>query len=174
MTLTLTAEQRTDLIDKLVADAAYGHPASVEIDDWTIRCKVEPEECSVHDFWCDEAYGPISEYAYDYHRDSAQERPSNMDGSAVKLQVERGMWMWWQAPPDFKIHTEEWRKLRDHVNDLLSFGFMSVGVELCHGEDAYHRPIVVDCAWLGGVDSTDDNYLASIISDLLHELTQLN
>lgn len=181
MTLTITAEERAEIVDKLVADASYGHPASYQFDgqndgdrgDWLIRCKVEPDDIPVQDLWCDDAYGPISEHCYDYCHDGNTPRPDTMDGSAVKIQVDRGYWTWWQAPPGFPIHSEEWRKLRSSVRDLLEFGFQQVGVELCHGSDAYGRPIVVDCAWLGGVDTTEQEYLASLIHDLLLDLPML-
>jgi hypothetical protein len=57
------------------------------------------------------------------------------------------------------------------VRDLLEYGFSIVTVERCEGTDAYGRPIVRDVASLAGIEPySDDDDLASIVSELLDEL----
>ena len=72
----------------------------------------------------------------------------------------------WQPPSDIKRGTPEFHDLAILVRDLVEYGFYLVYVELLHGVDAYHRPIVIDMDVVGGVDSVSN----SNVSDLVREL----
>lgn len=137
-------------------------------DGRTLRLRIEPDtDSSVNDYDC---YGKTSQYAYDYVRDSHAPRPDGFDGNAEKIEVDRGYWVWWQPPKDIPRSSEHFPKFRQNVIDLLQMGFMSVGLEVLDGTDAYNQSIVVETQWLGGVDTTENGYLAEILSDLAAEL----
>jgi hypothetical protein len=142
-----------------------------EHEGHTYRVRIEPETGTVQDFWSDDCYGKISEYAYDYGREHKTPRPATMDGRAVKIQVDRGYWMWWQAPDDIVPNTPEWIEQRTFVRTLLEFGFWAMVVERLEGTDAYGRSIVTAFASLGGIDSIDsEEYLNEMVAELLAEI----
>jgi hypothetical protein len=79
---------------------------------------------------------------------------------------------WWEPPSgDYALATEaDVDKFASHVRDLVEYGFYGVVLELCDQLDVYGHPIVVDVASLWGIDSLEDGYLASVVSDLASEL----
>lgn len=139
-------------------------------DGRTIRVKVETDPDAQVNDW--EVYGTTEKYSHRYtDGEGNSPRPSEFDGNAEKIECGQGLWIWWQPPKDGpKRGTEEFRKFRSHVQDLLTWGFHIVTVELCEGEDAYGRPIVQEVASLGGVDSIDGKYVGEIVTELVAEV----
>ena len=164
----------TNLLETLDHDGA-----TAELEDGrTVRLSIEPDyDASVRDYEC---YGEVSPHAYDYHRDSRVERPASFDGNAEKVEVDRGLWVWWQPPRGEMAWTNEdgtpvrrgtplFDKLRGNVIDLLRHGFTGVVITVteqceCCGQDK------ADTASLWGIDSLNDGYLAEVVSDLLAEV----
>ena len=173
MTMTeLERSVRADLLESLAEDGD-----TVELENGrALRLRVQSDECDVMDLWSDDCYGRIAFVSgrtnvYGY----PQDRPEGFDGNAEKLSYGRGDDAWWQPPADIKRGTEQFQTCRRVVRDLLEFGFYSVGLELLDGTDAYGRPIVVNAAWLGGLEPM--NYRAwqdclqnDVLPDLLSEV----
>lgn len=141
-------------------------------DGRTVRLRIEPDQdTDIQDY---EAYGSVAWVRPHPYRVGHDQRPEGFDGNAEKLWTcENGSECFWWQPPTDLVHgrgTPEFASLRQLVRELVTWGFKSVGVEVLDGTDAYDRPIVVDAAWIGGVDSVDDGYLAELVSDLLGEL----
>jgi len=163
-----------------ILDALDKDGASYDLGDGrTVRLSIEPDhDASVRDYEC---YGEVSEHAYRYtDREGRTERPDGFDGNAEKIEVDRGLWVWWQPPrgemawtePDgtpARRGSETFRKCRESVIDLLRCGFTGVVLTVtdecdCCGQD------VTETASLWGIDSLDDGYLADVVGDLLSEL----
>lgn len=138
-------------------------------DGRTLRFRVEPDQDStIRD---DEFYGAFSEYAFDYSDESGRQRPAGMNGNAEKLRCDRGSFVWWQPPADVPRGSEAFATFRANVSEILEFGYQTIGVEVLAGTDAYGRPIVVDAAWLGGVEPWSYGRLdQQYVSDLCAEL----
>ncbi len=117
-------------------------------------------------------YGRIGWSKSNYYT-GRSERPDDFDGSAEKLSIYNDV-CWWQPPKDVarmrQTNPEAFRSFRDLVRDLASFGSHYVKLEVLQGEDAYHRPIVVNVAGLGGVDSIESQYVREVVSELASEL----
>ena len=140
---------------------------TVDLDDGrTLRLRVEfDQDTTINDFDC---YGKTERYCHDYWREGRTLRPDDFTGNAEKIQVDRGLWIWWEPPADGpKRGTPEFRQFRGTVTDLVSYGFVLVGLELCEGTDAYNRPVVVDVTWLGGVERSG---VTDTLPDLMSEL----
>jgi hypothetical protein len=95
-------------------------------------------------------------------------RPAGFNGRARIIEVDYPDRLWWQ--PCDGLTDEQIRAETPRIRDLVRYGFKGVILELCAGVDAYGRPIVVDAASLWGIDSLDDGYLATVLSDLVGEL----
>lgn len=94
-------------------------------------------------------------------------RPDIFDGNAEKIRHDA----WWQPPTDGpRRGTPEFDQFRALVRDLIEYGMHGVTLEVLQGEDAYYRPIVVEVASLGGIDSLENNYLAEVVKELADEL----
>ena len=147
----------------------------VNLDDGrSVRLRIEPDQdTSVRDYEC---YGEFSEYAYDYRHDHHEPRPDGFDGDAEKIQVDRGLWMWWQPPRgdyalDYKRGTPEFATFRSFVIDLASYGFIGLIIEVWHscGECSTRHEETTASIW--GVEwGTDDAYRRTLISELLAEV----
>ena len=139
---------------------------TVELEDGRIaRLLVTHDEINPFDEY--ECYGQVASVAR-WHQD--QQRPSGFNGNAEKLTIFNDV-IWWQPPADAPQRgTDDFAKLRSLVIDLASFGMKSVALEILDGTDAYRRPIVVDVASLGGIDSLEDGYLAEVVSQLAAEV----
>lgn len=139
-------------------------------DGRKLRLRIEPDpHATINDFDC---YGKCST-VHDYIRDGKQPRPDGFDGNAEKIQVDRGLWVWWQPSSDGpKRGTPEFDKDRRQIRDLLELGFCVVGVELLDvSADHYGRGVVRDAAYLGAVEPyPDKDYLLSVVTDLVTEL----
>jgi len=165
------------MINSEVLEALADDGDTAELDDGrTLRLRIESDPSDVRDLWSDDCYGavawvedrPRNDYGY------PPDRPEGFDGNAEKLGIGRGYdRFWWQPPADVARGTEQFRALRTLVSDLLEFGFSNVGLEVLEGENAYHEAIVVNAAWLGGVEPWsygEREVLDDILSQLLPEL----
>jgi len=157
------------------------HGDTYEMEDGrTLRLVIEPDtDTHVNDYEC---YGETSKYAYRYtDREGRAERPAHFDGNAEKIEVDRGLWVWWQPPrgemawtePDgtpARRGSETFDKCRSEVIDLLRAGFYSVGIEVAHDCPTCTHTHQADSAYIGGVDSVANGYLADLLPDLLSEV----
>lgn len=138
-------------------------------DGRLLRLRVEPDpDFSINDY---DADGKI---AWGTRDDYGEHRPAGFDGSAEKLNIyDHGVSLWWQPYEGLtaKHGSYEWEQERRRIQDLATYGFVGLVLELCQGKDAYARPIVVRTASLWGIESTaDDDYRRELINDLASEL----
>ena len=157
------------------------HPAIAELtgdgdtfeleDGRTLRLKVEPDDdSSIMDeqgegVWC----GRLAWVNRDRWTGHDAPRPDGFDGRARKLQRNSGDPIWWQPPED--LDADNIVAMSKTLLDLLEYGYCGVIVELCDGEDAYHRPIVVKTASLWGIEPfPDKDYLAEVVRELVEEV----
>lgn len=157
---------------------------TIELGDGrTLRLRIENDDTPVMDQWSDDCYGRvewIDPHAIARWQDrtgnyNGAPRPAGFDGNAEKLHLSlppngSSDYYWWQPPADVPRTSEHFRTMRAAVEELLTWGYYSVGVELLDGTDAYGRPIVANAAWLGGIEPNYGSYLAEVISDLVAEL----
>jgi hypothetical protein len=159
--------------DILTVDDTHRLALRVELDT----------ESSINDYDSD---GFTEEYAHRYC-DGFVARPDNMDGNAMKIEVDRDLWIWWQ-PYNGEIGyvdatgtqgSAKWSALPSHVRlaekrritDLLQAGFLSVGCLLQESvSDSYggEHWVTVAEEWLGGC--TD---VGSVVDDLCSLLVGL-
>jgi hypothetical protein len=142
-------------------------------DGRTIRYKIECDDMTdINDFDC---YGRIAWVKpHKWGTFPHAERPEGFDGSARILTV-NGDAMWWQPPDDWHTLTDDvQRDVLSGLYDVLEFGFQLVTIEVCQGQDAYGRPIVVDAYALGGVEPwtyRDRTTLVETLYQLCGEVT---
>lgn len=145
-------------------------------------------DAEINDYDC---YGKSEKYSHSYfdsHERTA--RPSDMDGSARKIQCGRGDWIWWQPADDLKsprAWAKAWREsgqpapdynetFREHLETathLLSYGFSLVGLSVWETVyDSLNQPHKVQLAvtYLGGIDSVETPYLRDLVSDMIADL----
>jgi hypothetical protein len=170
-------ETKAAILDELVDD---GDTFKFDDGRW-LRLKIEyDQDSSIRDADC---WGEVSEYSYDYWRDGKTPRPDGFDGNAEKLQIGRGDWIWWQPPrgemawidPETgkvaRRGSEAFRKARQDVIDLLTYGFIGIIVELWHECPSCASKHEANSASLWGIEAmVDDGYKREVISDLLEEL----
>jgi hypothetical protein len=142
---------------------------TVDLEDGrTARLLISPDDINPFDEF--DCYGKVSPIAR-RSMDQGLPRPPGFDGNAEKLYACGTDAFWWQPPADGpKRGTEEFAQERRLVIDLASWGMKRVALEILDGTDAYGRPIVVNVASLGGIDSLEDGYLAEVVSELAAEL----
>jgi len=136
-------------------------------DGRSLRLRIETDpDTTVSDY--PDAYGRVAWTTRDPYRYNDAPRPAGFDGKARKMSTQSASY-WWQPPED--VPADQVDSLASLVRDLVNYGFSAVIVELLDGSDAYGRLIVVDVASLWGIDSLDDGYLATVVADLVDELT---
>lgn len=165
----------------LILDTLDHDGATYETDDGrTITLSIEQDpDTQVNDYEC---YGETSKYAYDYWRDGKTARPSHFDGNAEKIEVDRGLWVWWQPPrgemawidPETgkpaRRGSAVFEKNRSDIIDLLRCGFSVVSIRVDHECGECGHTHEADGASVGGVDSIDNGYLRELVTDLLAEV----
>lgn len=137
------------------------------------------EEASINDYDGD---GKVSG-AHDYH-DNAQ-RPDGFTGRAMKIQVDRGCWVWWEPYDDVMGYTEngetkwaKWGQLPANVRmdnmrriqNLLECGFMVVTLameELVNDSRGGEHWVEVSSTSLGGCDSIYDGLVEELYNEIL-------
>lgn len=156
--------------DAIVAALTSDRDCYALPDGRYLRLRIQPDD-DYNPFDEVDCYGRVSHV--DNHRDRTTGwtlRPDGFDGNAEKVWAMHDNY-WWQPPADGpRRGTDEFRKLRQLVCDLIAFGGQVVTVELLRGTDAYGRSIVRDVASLGGIDSLADGYLAEVVSDLIGQI----
>jgi hypothetical protein len=134
-----------------------------------LRLRTEPDmDTSINDYEC---WGEISNGQRNAYT-GRNERPSHFDGAARKIYLIDGP-CWWQPFDGFLALTpEQQREAIYHVQNLASFGFVGVILELLDPEkDAYGNYVVRDYASLWGVEwDPTPEYVQSIADELLGEL----
>jgi hypothetical protein len=148
---------------------------SVDLDNGDrVRVTIESDEhTSVDDFDCYGRLAWVEDYRgdADWHRYGTSwvysgqhaPRPDGFDGNAEILDVGHGDRMWWQPPADgFPRGTDEFRRMRTALVDLLCHGFSVVSVELETANGASFSSA------LGGCDSV----YPELLDDLWHEVEQ--
>ena len=174
--MNLPDDIMTSALDALTDDGdTYELP-----DGRMLRLHIEHDpDSDINDYEC---YGRTEQFCHRYSEGKV-ERPADMDGSARKIEVDQGYWMWWQPDKDMKSakawggeadqYERVFRDYLNHVTDLLRYGFRTVGVSLHeHVTDSLGNDHLVELTaeYIGGVDSTDDSYLRELVSDQINEL----
>lgn len=177
----MTAQPTTPDLSALSEDG----DTAILRDGRTVRLLIRPDEITQIDDFGHEGYGSVA-WINSHHRVNGYGyplRPDGFDGNAEKLMTSDGRdSFWWQPPPGL-IHgrgTPQFCHLRQLVAELVTYGFTVVTLEVLDGTDAYGRPVVVQVASLGGIDTLDTwnddgstthgGYLREIVTDLLDEL----
>jgi hypothetical protein len=144
---------------------------TVEIDGRTYRARTEPDEDqSINDYESD------GRTEWSRRRDGYSVRPDGFTGRARILIHDGHSDLWWEPPGPDIIGPVPWDqatldKEASRVRRLCEYGFIGIILERLEGEDAYHKPIVADDASLWGIEwDADDDYLATVLSDLLAEI----
>jgi hypothetical protein len=153
-------------------------------DDTRVRLLIERDpDTSINDYDSD---GKVSECAYDYRDREYRQRPDGFTGRARKIEVDRGLVMWWEPRDDLMgwqdeagdWHHAKWDQLPRHIQqlelqritDLLRDGFKQVGLRLEHRiiDTAYNSAVwhQVDTAWVGGCDSVYPELIAYLAAEL--------
>jgi hypothetical protein len=157
---------KTDLKETLATLRDDGDTADLE-DGRTLRLRIEPDEdYSINDYDSD------GKVAWGIRDDMGGRRPDGFDGSAEKLGIyDHGSALWWQPyKPDVlalkKSDPDAFRKERLRIRDLVEYGFKGIILELCQGEDAYGKPIVIKSASTWGVDELYPELLEDLAGEL--------
>lgn len=156
-----------ELADAITTALVSGDTYEVDGEVWSVEATYD-EITTINDYEC---YGEVSKYAYDYWSESQTPRPSHFTGRAVKIQVDRGYWMWWEPPvggdyisaADWDSNAELRRSFTAQVRDLLEGGFMLIHVK--RRGDSRRRDIN---EYLGGCDTWELKDYADHISDMIH------
>lgn len=141
-------------------------------DGRKLTLRIEPDEWAGG--WNDqmdaECYGTVQ-------WERGRDRPANFDGAARKILTDGSLTCWWQPPTAKAIGTvwttEQWAEQTAYVRDRIEDGWYLVGLELSEvlvdsiGNE--HR-VVLDTAWLGGVDDVSGDYLPEILGDNYYEV----
>jgi hypothetical protein len=139
-----------------------------------LRLKILPDEnYSINEYDSDGKVSDAHRYADGNLDNGGAQRPDGFDGGAVKIEVGQDSWAWWQPCKDAVYPTpEDFEKDKRRVSNLCQYGFVGVRLEVCEGEDAYHRPIVRQEASVWGEewDCMENSYGQEIIGDLAAEL----
>lgn len=159
----ITRDELSDLIDK----ARQGSAEHDFDDGTTLRVTVETDhDTNLDDFDC---YGTFADANASHWRGFKNvQRPEGFDGNAEKLWYGNdGPW-WWQPSPDGpKRGTPEFARERDHIRELLAFGFVGVIVALRETCDCCDHAHETESDSLWGIDSLDDDYGIDIVADML-------
>ena len=148
----LTQAQYDGALAALCEGLEDGTTADIGADLRVVLHLEHDPDTSISDY---DGYGKTEKYAHRYvHGESRTPRPDDFDGSARKIEVAQGYWIWWQPADDMKSF-KAWggtdrelyeKAAREHYEiacRLLRDGFMQLGVELQRKCDADH--------WHGGV-----------------------
>ena len=95
-------------------------------------------------------------------------RPEGFDGNAEILRGGQHDPIWWQPPVDIPRSSPEFSHLRVALEDILSYGYATLVLELLEGTDAYGRWIVRESTALGGIEPFSE--LGPLIQNLWGEL----
>lgn len=135
-------------------------------DGRTLRLVIEvDEDTTLNDYDSDGKVQWTRSNVYSGH----STRPDGFTGRARIIIRDGNNSLWWE--PYFELTEEQIKAEQPRIVDLVTYGWKVITLEILQGEDFYGKPIVVNAATLGGVDlSGDDNYLASVVSDLASEL----
>jgi hypothetical protein len=142
------------------------HGDTVELADGrTVRLTIEPDtDHSIMDdqgegMWCGALAwdNPQRTNEYGYVM-----RPIGFESGRCEVIETDGRYrLWWAVPDDIKVGSDQHRKLRETIRDLLRYGYVVVGLTLeCeHGG-------TLDSAYVGGVDS----FYPELVDDLASEI----
>ena len=139
-------------------------------DGRSLRLRIEPDQdASVNDSDC---YGRIEwSHVGPHNYTGRANRPDDFTGAAHILDRDHGSVLWWQ--PWEGATEEQARDFLPTLRELVEYGFKLVGLELRETVTdslGSEHTVVLDTAWLGGVDDTGSDYLQEIIGEMLHEL----
>jgi hypothetical protein len=181
--MDLTENQLADALDALTEDGDRFDFATSRFE-FQLRLSIEhDDDAHINHYDC---YGKTEQFCHRY-TDRNVERPADMDGSARKIQVDRGEWIWWQPPADMTSakkwggppdeYPEMFRKFVQQVTDLLQWGFSIVGLHVWQHLETAHgdmRWVEIDSAYIGGVDSATPEYMRDLVSDLIADLADIS
>lgn len=149
---------------------------SIDLPDGRrVTLRIEPDEFA--EGWNDqmdaECYGTVT-----WSRGG--ERPRDYNGAARKIMTDGRDTCWWQPPTAKAIGTvwtaEQWAEQTDYVRERVEYGWECVGIEVSEmvadSVGRKHR-VVLDTAWIGGVDDTTGDYLAELVGEQYHEVMAL-
>lgn len=169
-----------EILDELAGDFGTsplpGDTSGADVDDdLRVIAEIHLDEVPASHYINDcDVWGKVSEFAYDYYHDGHTQRPKDFTGAARKLQVARGYWMWWEPWDGFlKLSPEDQRKEQEQVRWLLEVGFCGVTVKLLErltDRNSGEHWVEIGHQGLWGIDSLENGYIRSVLSDLLFEL----
>ena len=130
-------------------------------DGRSLRLRIEvDQDASINDYDC---YGKIEWIARGHHRDP---RPSGFDGKARKLWGASDPF-WWQ--PWEGATEEQIAEAAPQIRELAEYGFKLIGLELREtllDSRKFEHTIVVDTAWIGGVDEFYPELIGELVAGL--------
>jgi hypothetical protein len=160
----------------------------LEVDTWTFRLRIEPDDLGVGDIEDPEVFG---RYEYGEYGRYGRDRPAGFTGAAVKIpsDSDQGGFYWYEPPMDFRrfkgsgfATIEEWEKAKElnlrYVRNLLSWGYIQIGIEVTNiRADGYRREW---SQWFGGIESgtglwgeelaRHNDYVAATVKEQLGEV----
>lgn len=130
-------------------------------DGRSLRLRIaDDQDASINDYDC---YGKVEWIQRGRHQ---APRPSGFDGKARKLWGSSDPFWWqpWDGATDEQI-----AEAAERIKELAEYGFKLVGLELretlLDGRKFEHT-IVVDTAWIGGVDAFYPELIGELASEL--------
>lgn len=162
------SETITPDLSDLTADGDYVDLA----DGRRVTLRIESDEYAGG--WNDqmdaECYGTVQ-----WTRDGS--RPAGFDRSARKIQTQDCDTCWWQPPTAKAIGTvwtaEQWVEQTAYVRERVEEGWYSVGLqvsEIVTDSIGREHRVVLDTAWIGGVDTVTGDYLAELVVEQYYEV----
>jgi hypothetical protein len=145
------------------ATAALGDDGDIfELADGrSLRLRIEvDQDTEINDSDC---YGKVEWIQRGHHRDP---RPEGFDGRARKLWGASDPFWWqpWEGATDAEI-----AEFVPRIQELAEYGFKLVGLELREtllDSRKFEHTIVVDVAWIGGVDAFYPELIGELVAEL--------
>ena len=166
------------LLDRTIADTLAAELTddsdTVELGNRRYRLRVEPDETLRVEDIAGDNYGAL-QWADTRRDDGYHQRPDSFTGNAELLGIGRSYdRIWWEPPTDVPRTSEHFAALKRGLVNLLEYGYSVVGLEvseLVTDSRGGEHWVVLDTAWLGGIEPFPDNgWVAEIVRDLYAEL----
>lgn len=169
---TLATTEYAAALAKALHGAYMGQSAEVTMHDGrTLRVEITHDpDTHVND--SPDVWGKL-EWDNGRHYEQVQ-RPKGFNGNAEVVATDHGSRLWWQPPADISRKDDVFNRIRESISAWCrdEWHYVVVSVELHDAIGANYAPAVIDVRHLGGVEDEDEQYIASVIGELVEELLE--